>query len=228
MARYKSSLPAIAALVLAAALPLRSEAQTPPMLYSIDVSGGMVMTMGDFGEVADAGMTAIAGFSYMISPRLALRAEGAVDVLAVSDASVMDDGTMATADIDLRVWHGTGGLEFHLLDPTGSAMVALTAGAGVSTWDSSPFTIGRDDGETTTYAIGGSNPSFSIGARLGVSFAEHAGSGVRLVSLFANGGMRVLQNDASKTVGLADAKGVSNFDSAMSMRVTAGLRINIP
>ncbi len=212
---YKTALVALAAVALTA-VPVKVAAQDyPPTWLSMDASAGAAMPMGDLSNAVSGGLAAQAGASYFVIPRLALRVEGALDRYDPKNA-----GGAA-----LDVWHLTGGLQYHLTDPTGGFSAALDLGLGASTMDTDAFLLTETDGTQRTTALSTSAMSFSAGVRLGFALARDDRD-VPIVSLTGGLDIRSASYEAGDLDTFARFNGAAPFTSAMSVPVTLGLSVN--
>ena len=211
---------AVAAAV--ALLPAKTEAQSPysPMFWSFEGGVGLASPMGDLADGAEAGPSFSGAASYFIRPQLALRAEGGADMF----------GTAGAVDPNLMVLHALAGVEYHLSDPMGSATLAIDAMAGVSTFDSDAISIMDypSSGDFTVGLVNGSYPSAALGIKAGFNLAQHAESGVPLVTVFAHAKVRMIMADAEDNAVYMALNDASGFDTAMVVPLTAGIRINLP
>ncbi len=203
-------------------LPVRAEAQSPysPMFWSFEGGVGMAIPMGDIADVAESGPSFSGAASYFLQPQLALRLEGALDML----------GTKGSVDPNLQILHVTGGIEYHLTDPMGSTTVAVDFGLGASTLNSDAFLL-RDNpsrGRHTVGLVNGSYFSGNAGIKAGLNFARHAETGVPMVTLFAQADLRYIATTEDETRVYGELGGVQGFSSVMEMPFSVGLRVNFP
>ncbi|WP_419162577.1 hypothetical protein [Candidatus Palauibacter sp.] len=214
---------ALGAAAVLALSPVRAEAQAgaySPMFWSFEGGVGMVLPMGDLADAAESGPAFSAAASYFLQPRLALRAEGGLDML----------GTKGAVDPNFQIFHLTGGIEYHLVDPLGNTTVALDAGLGASTLNTDAFLL-RDHpspGRHTVGLVNGSYFSANAGIKVGFNFARHAESGVPMVTLFAQADIRMIMADADETHVYAALNNLSGFDTMMEIPFSVGLRVNFP
>ena len=227
---YRKLGPALAAatvLVLALS-PASAQAQSDrytPMFWSFEGGAGMASPMGDLADMTESGPSFTVGASYFVSPRIAIRAEGAVDLLPTK----LPEGFTGD-DPDFQMWHMTGGIEFHVVDPMGSTTVAVDLGLGASTLDSDPFLV-QDYPMPDIRTIGLLNGSFlaaNAGAKVGFNFARHAESGVPLVTLFAQADLRVVWSRAESTAVYTALNDLPGLSTMMVVPLSAGMRINLP
>ncbi len=211
----------LGAVVALALLPARADAQFvrySPIFWSFEGGAGLALPMGDLGDTAESGVTFSFGAAYFLNPRLALRAEGGLDLLGTT-------GTTATTDPDLQIWHFTGGFEYHLTDPTGNTMIAFDLGLGGANFDTSIFTAA--DGslgafQNTYLAANG-------GLKLGYNFARHGATGTPIATIFIQGDIHVMFADEAETARYASLAGnTTGFGTAIEVPITAGIRFNIP
>lgn len=213
----------LGAMVVLALLPMRADAQSSsysPMFWSFEGSVGMALPMGDIADAAEAGPAFTAAASYFMSPRLALRAEGGLDMF----------GTAGAVDPNLQILHVLGGIEYHLVDPMGNTTVALDVLAGASTFDTDVIRINDypNSGDFTVGLVNGSYVAGNAGIKVGYNFARHADSGVPLVTLFAHAKVRMIWANAEDTAVYMALNGQDGFDTVMEVPFSVGLRINLP
>ncbi|MYC87571.1 MAG: hypothetical protein F4X22_04945 [Gemmatimonadales bacterium] len=212
----------VGAMAAFAFLPTRAEAQSPysPMFWSFEGGVGMAMPMGEIADAAEAGPSFSGAASYFLRPRLALRVEGALDML----------GTKGAIDPNFQIFHLTGGIEYHLTDPMGSATVAVDFGLGASTLDSDAFLLQNHPmpGLHTVALVNGSYFSGNAGIKAGLNFARHADTGVPMVTLFAQADLRYVMTDEEETHVYGELNNVHGFSSIMEIPLSVGLRVNFP
>ena len=203
-------------------LPVRAEAQSPysPMFWSFEGGVGLAIPMGQIADATEAGPSFSGAVSYFLRPRLALRAEGVLDML----------GTKGAIDPNFTILHVTGGIEYHLTDPMGSATVAVDFGLGASTLDSNAFTLENhpSPGLHTVALVNGTYVSGNAGIKAGFNFARHAETGVPMVTLFAQADLRFVMTDEEETHVYGELNNVHGFSSIMEIPLSVGLRINFP
>ena len=219
---FKKLVLAVGAMAAFAFLPIRAEAQSPysPMFWSFEGGVGLAMPMGDVADAAESGPSFSGAASYFLRPRLALRAEGALDML----------GTKGAVDPNFQILHLTGGIEYHLTDPMGSTTVAVDFGVGASTLDSDPILLlnNPSPGRHKVGLVNGSYPSVNAGIKAGFNLARHAESGVPMVTLFASADLRYVMADASATAVYGALNNSPGFSSIMEIPLSVGLRVNFP
>lgn len=213
----------LGAVVMLALLPVRAEAQSgaySPMFWSFEGSVGMALPMGDIADAAEAGPAFTAAVSYFMSPRLALRAEGGLDMF----------GTQGSVDPSLQLFHVLGGIEYHLTDPMGNTTVAVDVLAGASTFDTDVIRLNNypNAGDFTVGLVNGSYVAGNAGIKVGYNFARHADSGVPMVTLFAHAKVRMVWANAEDTAVYMALNGLDGFDTVMEIPFSVGLRINFP
>ncbi|WP_419950207.1 hypothetical protein [Candidatus Palauibacter sp.] len=213
----------LGAVVMLALLPVRAEAQSgdySPMFWSFEGSAGMVVPMGDIADAAEAGPAFTAAASYFMSPRLALRAEGGLDML----------GTQGSVDPNMQIFHVLGGIEYHLADPMGNTTIAVDVLAGASTFDTDVIRLNNypNSGDFTVGLVNGSYVAGNAGIKVGYNFARHADSGVPMVTLFAHAKVRMIWANAEDTAVYMALNNLDGFDTVMEVPFSVGLRINFP
>jgi len=215
---YKKLGLTLGAVVALALLPARADAQVvsySPIFWSIEGGGGIAIPMGDLGDVSSSGAAFTLAGSYFLNPRLALRAQGGLDLMGKGDG--------ATIDPNLQVWHFLGGIEYHITDPTQQLMFAVDALAGGATLDTDFFEVG-----TTLSNFSKTVFAASAGLKVGYNFARHAETGVPMATIYVQGDFHYMTTKEEDTANFAEYNGVQAFGATYSIPVTAGLRINIP
>lgn len=208
---------AVAALAI---LPARADAQVvrySPIFWSFEGNGGIAIPLGDLADVSSAGPSFGLAGAYFLNPRLALRAEGSMDLLGEADG--------VTIDPELIVWHYTGGIEYHISDPTQNLLFAFDLGFGGVTFDTNIFDTpggGQTNFSNTYLAANG-------GLKLGYNFWRHSSTNVPMATIFIQGDFHLMFADEDDNAAFAALAGeTSGFGTAYSVPITAGLRFNIP
>lgn len=214
---------AVAALAL---LPAKADAQMvrySPIFWSFDASGGIAIPIGDLSDNTSSGASFALGASYFLNPRLALRAEGGLNVMGESD-------TASGTDPDLQIWTFTGGIEYHIADPTGNLLFSFDVGVGGTTFDSGLFTVNDfpSTGASTSGNFSKTRLAATGGLKVGYNFARHGETGVPMATIFLNADVDVLFSKDSDTELYAAFNGQQPFGTALLIPITAGLRVNIP
>ena len=115
----------LGAVALLTLLPAAADAQFvrySPIFWSFDGRGGVTLPLGDFSDVADAGVGIGAGLAYFLNPRFALRLDGGADFLKAKDGA-----TSGGPAPDIDQWRYFGGFEVHLVRPSAEGMGAAGA-----------------------------------------------------------------------------------------------------
>jgi len=220
---YKKLGLVLGAVVACALLPARADAQFvrySPMFFSVEGSAGIAIPLGDLGDVAESGPAFQLAASYFLNPRLALRAEGGLDLL----------DTTGPIDPDLQIWHFTGGFEYHITDPTGNTMVVFDLGAGGVTFDTGVFQVNDfpNTGDTSTGAFQNTYFAANGGLKLGYNFARHSATGTPMATIFVQGDLHVMFADENDSALYAQLGGQPGFGTVIELPITAGLRVNVP
>ncbi len=222
---YKKLGLVLGAVAAFAILPARADAQFirySPVFWSFEGGAGIAFPLGDLGDVAESGPSFGLAASYFLNPRFALRGEGSVDLYG--------EPSGATIDPDLRIWHFTGGFEYHIADPTGGLLFAFDLGLGGVTFDTNVFQV-RDfpnTGDTATGSFQKTYLAANGGLKLGYNFARHSQTGTPMVAIFIQGDLHLMFADDQDSALLAAAFGQTGFNTVYAVPVTAGLRFNIP
>lgn len=137
--------------IAAAAAP--AGAQSP---LNLEARGGLAVPVGDLSDVGDPGAGFGAGLAWRVHDRIALRADGDLEILSQDLAG----GVVMPVTY---LWHLHGGLELNLTDPaTAPFIVRLRGGAGATIYDTERFAEGEDDFLDTFFSAGG---GLAIGRR---------------------------------------------------------------
>ncbi len=209
-----------------ALLPVRADAQLvsySDVFWSFEGSAGLALPMGDLSDNAESGPAFQLAASYFLNPRLALRAEGGLDLMGTK-------GTTSATDPDLQIWHFTGGIEYHLTDPTGNTTIAFDLGVGGATFDTGIFQVNDfpSTGATSTGGFQNTYMAGNLGLKLGYNFARHGATGVPMATIFIQGDLHVMFADEADSALYAAINNQPGFGTVLLIPVTAGIRINIP
>lgn len=216
MLSYKKFGAALGAIAFAFALTLTAadtvEAQQSSWV-NLDGHAGIAIPMGDLADVVDPGPAAGLGFGYYISPRVSVRGDAGLDML-----SGVDVGTESAADV--RLWHLNGGFDFSLTEPAaGSFAAILNVGGGFTVMDSDRIFDGSSDlfiGTNELY------PSVNGGLKLAFDLNED-------IAFMVGGQAHLIFADEEDTGRIAGVvSDAEAFDTAVSIPVTAGLRVSLP
>lgn len=214
---------AVAALAI---LPARADAQVvrySPIFWSFEGNGGIAIPLGDLSDVASSGPSFGIAAGYYLNPRLVLRAEASVDLLGEGDGVVSDPS--------LQVWHYTGGLEYHIADPTQNLLFAFDIGVGGTTFDTDVFTVMDypNSGDTTTGNFSNTYLATNAGLKVGYNFWRHSQTNVPMATIFLQGDFHLMFADEDNTEAFAALSGqTSGFGTVYEVPITAGIRFNIP
>lgn len=213
---------AVAALAI---LPARADAQVvrySPIFWTFEGNGGIAIPLGDLADVASSGPSFGVAAGYYLNPRLVLRVEGSVDRLGEGDG--------VTDDPDLGLWHYTGGIEYHIADPTQNLLFAFDIGVGGATFDTDVFTV--DDypnpGDTTTGNFGNTYLAGNAGLKVGYNFWRHSQTNIPMATVFLQGDFHLIFANEDHTELLAALSGEPGFGTVYEVPITAGIRFNIP
>lgn len=220
---YKKLGLVLGAVVAVALLPARADAQLvsySPVFWSFEGGAGIALPMGDLGDSAESGAAFSVAASYFLNPRLALRAEGGLNLM----------GTSGPIDPDLQIWTFSGGIEYHLVDPTGNTTVAFDLGLGGATFDTGIFQVSDfpNTGDTATGAFQNTYLAANGGIKLGYNFARNASTGTPMATIYIQGDFQMMFADAADSALYTSLNNQSGFDTVYMIPVTAGFRINIP
>lgn len=212
--------------LLAVMVPAKAEAQFvrySPIFWSIEGSAGYAIPTGTLSDVADGGVKVGIGGAYFLNPRLALRADGSVNLLKAKDS---------TSGPEVDVWHISGGLEYHITDPVGNFAAIVDVGAGVDLFDTDRFSINDfpTTGSTTSTTFEDTRFAVNGGVKLGYNFARHSRTGTPMVQIWVGARAHVafMDEDDLGYRALATLYSTSTSSTLVRIPVEGGLRINIP
>lgn len=214
---------AVAALAI---LPVRADAQIvrySPIFWSFEGNGGIAIPLGDLSDVASAGPSFGIAAGYFLNPRLVLRAEGSIDMLGEADGVVSDP--------NFQIWHYTGGIEYHIADPTQNLLFAFDLGVGGATYDTDIFTVTDypDPGDTTTGNFSKTYLAGNAGLKVGYNFWRNSQTSIPMATIFLQGDFHLIFGDEDDSEAFAALAGqTSGFGTAYTVPITAGIRFNIP
>lgn len=216
MLSYKKFGAALGAIAFAFALTLTAadtvEAQEGPWV-NLDGHAGIAIPMGDLADVVDPGPAGGLGFGYHLTPRVSVRGDAGLDVM-----SGVDVGDESAADI--RLWHLNGGFDFNLTDPTASSFAAiLNVGGGFTVMDSDRI---LDSSSDLFIGMNEMYPSVNGGLKLAFDLNDD-------IAFMVGGQAHMIFADEEDTDRIAGVvPGAEAFDTAVSIPVTAGLRVSLP
>jgi hypothetical protein len=179
---------------------------------SIEGHGGIAIPTSDLADLEDAGPSFGVGLTYDLSPRIAIRVAGDVDILGGVDS----DGSGPEAP-DMNIYHYNAGLGFRLLDPeAGRVTLDVNVGAGLSTLDVDSFSVG---GQTVDF----SETYFTANGGLKLGYDVAPG-----VNVFVGGQAYLIFSDGEDTAVFGQLRSdVDTFDTAWTRPLTVGLPIRI-
>ena len=225
---YKKLGLVLGAVVALALMPARADAQMvrySPIFWSFDVGGGYAIPLGTLSDNMKAGPSLALGASYFLNPRLALRAEGGLSWMGDTDA-VEARG----ADPQLQIWTYTGGIEYHISDPTGDLMFTVDFGVGGATFDSKVFTVNDYPtvGASTTGTFNKTRMAIDGGLKVGYNFARHAATGVPMATIYLKADANVIFTKNVDTALWSALNSAQPFGTGLLLPITAGIRVNLP
>lgn len=150
------SLAALAVLALSAAAPARAQTTVDSPKWTVDGRAGVGIATGDLADlpIDDVGPTFGVGIGYYLSPRIAIRADGDLEIFSGEAAASPTNGAGEAPDLNL--WHYNAGLEVELTRPGASAWdVTANVGGGATTMDAG-------DTETNFTANGGLKLGYDV------------------------------------------------------------------
>lgn len=233
MVGYKKLGMALGAVAALALLPTRADAQFvrySPVFWAVEGNGGVMLPLGDLGDVADPGLTLGLAGSYFLNPNFALRVEGGLSFLGPADGGGVDP--------DLTMWAFTGGFEYHITDPGSTTFFTIDLGAGGVTFDTDVFSVDNVtcDPRCTTSTGARSTGNFDNtyfalngGLQVGYNFAPHGDTGTYMGTIFIGADITIAfanEDDSSLLTALYGNN--AGFSSAYAIPITAGLRLNVP
>lgn len=208
---YSVSLAAFAFLAVGAASPAQAQMAEDSPQWTVDARGGVAVPAGDLADLPldDVAPALGLGVGYHLTPRIAIRADGAAEFYT---------GEQDFAP-DVRFFHYNAGLEFDVIKP-GQGPWDLTANVagGGTTWDTDAGTgPGGGPGEfsETYFSVNG-------GLKVGYDVASYVNAYV--------GGQWYLQfTDEEETRVLAEVSPdlSEGFDSASSVPLYVGLKFKL-
>lgn len=128
MSTHLSDVRRVALGLLALTVGLASGAAAQERL-TFDGRAGIALPTGKLADAADPGFTFGLGGAYWISPRVALTADGDLELLRGQKVS-------GARGADLNLWHYNAGAAVNLAPTTSRWRVLANLGAGASTFDS--------------------------------------------------------------------------------------------
>ncbi len=195
------------------ASPTWAQGMSEDPAWTLDARGGISVPAGDLADlpIDDVGPSFGAGVGYHLTPRLALRADGDVELFSGES----EGGTVGAPDINL--WHYNAGVDFELTRPgAGPWDVTVNVAGGATTWDTDSFSAGtgatQELSETYFTANGGLRAGYDLN---------------RSVSVFLGGQWYLQFTDEEDTQALASLTPElsEGFDSASSIPLYAGLSV---
>ncbi len=203
-----------------AILPARADAQLvrySPIFWSFEGNGGIAIPLGDLSDVAGSGPSFGLAVGYFLNPRLALRAEGSIDLMGEADGVLVDP--------NLQIWHYTGGIEYHIADPTQDLLFAFDIGVGGVTFDTDVFTTpgGTIANFGDTYLAG------NAGLKVGYNFWRNSQTNIPMATIFVQGDFHLMFADETGSAIFTSLAGkTTGFGTVYEVPITAGIRFNIP
>ena len=189
-----------------AAAPALASAQSS---LEIEVRGGVASAVEELNHYTDPGAIVGVGIGWRLSDRLALWADGDLEVMSEDLA-----GTVVLPSTYL--WHTHGGLELGLVQSdTSPWYVQAKGGAGATIMDTERFFEGGDDFLHTYFSVSG-------GLRIGYRYSERVDVGVlgQAFVTFAE------ETETAELAGLSPL--LTAFDQAVSFPAQAFLRLRMP
>jgi hypothetical protein len=178
----------------------------------VQSEGGISIPASQLGKLADAGPAVGAQLGYWLSPRVALRLGGQIDLL---------DGARVSESVvgpDLRLWHYSAGVEANLLPSARRWSLFAGAGLGATTFDSDEFVVdpGVEDEFRETYFTA------DAGLRLGYLFSPRFTAFVGTRAFLS-----ATDEEDTGRLALVDPTVLEPFGTAWTFPVTAGLTVRI-
>lgn len=131
---------------------------------TFDGRAGVALPTGRLAESTDAGVTFGLGGAYWVHPRIALTADGDLELLRGQEVS-------GVRGPDLNLWHYNAGAAVSLLPETSRWQVLANVGAGASTFDSE---LETDESLTRFTTNGGLRLGYRIAPRSDVFVGSQA------------------------------------------------------
>ena len=201
--------------------------------FEVEGRGCVAVPIGDLADLQDVGGSVGIGFSSWFSPRIAVQAGGALEIL-----TGVDSDQSGPAAPDMNLWHYNGGIALRLIDPASASRrtVNINLGAGATTFDSDDFQL---SGQTTSF----SETYFTAngGVKVGYEVAQNLNSfaGGQTYLMFADdadtGIFGQLRSEIPITAGLSYFFGQlrshvdpEGFDTLWSIPITVGFSYRLP
>jgi len=159
--RVSAALATIAVLGLVAVAPTHAQSTDDAPGWTFDGRGGISVPAGDLADLPiEVGPSFGAGVGYYVTPRVAIRGDGSVELFSGDDLAGGGTGP------DITLWHYNAGVEVELTQPgAGPWDVTANVAGGATTWDTDRFTSGTgtsDDLETYFTANGGLKAGYDV------------------------------------------------------------------
>lgn len=211
-------------IALSLALAGSASAQDPPIDF--DATGGLGVPVGDLADVADAGPAFGVGFSFGLTERFYIRAQGGAELYEGVDLGG-PSGNEGINDLDVDLIHFQAGGLYYLLPrerDESSFFVALNGTLGATNLHVPRVatSVGTDAVEFEISEL-----YFSAGGGLSLGYAVHD-----RVDVFLDGRSHVVladEDDTAELVQVVDDAGDESVDSlgtTWSVPITAGVRFH--
>ncbi len=226
MLGYKSLRSLLMATVVMVAIPSVANAQAySSRIWSFDVFGGVAIPTSSLSNVSGTGPSFGVGANYYVSNRVGLRLETSLDLLGSGDLS-------GSQEVDVRLYHLNGGLEFDLVDRTDSKVnFTLFALGGVVFVNSEKFSSPPSPSAPNGTVIADwqdAYPELRAGFRLGFQLGDCTPARARVCGdFFINGGAHLMFGNEDDTEFIAALYNTSPFGSFYDFPIQIGFRFNV-
>ncbi len=226
MLGYKSLRSLLMATVVMVAIPSAANAQAySSRIWSFDVFGGLAIPTSALSDVSKTGPSFGVGADYYVSNRVGLRLETSLDLLGSGDLS-------GSQEVDLRLYHLNGGLEFDLVDRTNRKVnFTLFALGGVVFVNSEKFSSPPSPSAPNGTVIADwqdAYPELRAGFRLGFQLGDCTPARAKVCGdFFINGGLHLMFGNERDTEPIAALYNTSAFSSFYDFPIQIGFRINV-
>lgn len=173
--------------------------------FTTEVRGGISFPAGDLAEVTDVGFNGGLGLGWVLSERLAIRADGDLEFLN-------EDARGGVVMPRTFLWHYQAGLELGLTGADSDWLIRARGGAGGTTYDTDRFDNGGDDFLHSAFSVSG-------GLGIGRRWLENAEVGV-----LGRGFVAFLDDERTAELAALNPTRVTNFSKSSSFPISIYIR----
>ncbi len=226
MLGYKSLRSLLMAAVVMLAIPATLNAQAfSSRIWSFDLFGGVAIPTGDLSDMSKTGPSFGVGADYYVSNRVGLRLAGSLDILGGGDLPASDE-------VDVRLYHLNGGLEFDLVNRTNRKVnFTLFALGGLVFVNSEKFSSPPSPSAPNGTVIADwqdTYPELRAGFRLGFQLGDCVPARAQVCGdFFINGGAHLMFGNEDDTEFIAALNNTSAFSTFYDFPIQIGFRINV-